>query len=106
MNPGRTLLVEILEEVKKVLLTDWNDINFVIGTNPEEMIEVKFDTDVEDTEKGLQIYMNNMISSHSVMRKYGLRRVPHFWGFRDKDHIYYMLAPPWVKLLVNDVVNF
>jgi len=53
MNPGRTLLVEILEEVKKVLLTDWNDINFVIGTNPEEMIEVKFDTDVEDTEKGL-----------------------------------------------------
>lgn len=40
---GRTLLIEILEEVKKVLLADWNDINFVIGTNPEEMIEIKFD---------------------------------------------------------------
>ena len=46
-------MIEILEEVKKVLLTDWNDINFVIGTNPEEMIEVKFETEVEDTEKGL-----------------------------------------------------
>lgn len=37
------MLVNILEEVKTVLLADWNDINFVIGTNPEEMIEIKFD---------------------------------------------------------------
>jgi hypothetical protein len=69
---GRTQLIEILEEVKKVLLTDWNDINFVIGTNPEEMIEIKFETQVEDTERGLGIYMNNLISASSVMRKYGL----------------------------------
>lgn len=37
-------MIETLEEVKKVLLTDWNDVNFVIGTNPEEMIEIKFET--------------------------------------------------------------
>lgn len=41
--PGRTLFMYILEDVKKVLLADWNDINFVIGTNPEEMIEIKFE---------------------------------------------------------------
>lgn len=41
--PGRTLFMHILEDVKKVLLADWNDVNFVIGTNPEEMIEIKFE---------------------------------------------------------------
>ena len=41
--PGRTLFMEILEEVKRVLLADWNDVNFVIGTNPQEMIEIKFE---------------------------------------------------------------
>lgn len=35
--------MEILEEVKRVLLADWNDVNFVIGTNPQEMIEIKFE---------------------------------------------------------------
>lgn len=104
--PGRTLFMEILEEVKKVLLADWNDVNFVIGTNPEEMIEIKFETNTIDTEKGLKIYMNNFISANTVMRKYGLRRVAHYWGFKEDGYIYYMIAPPWVKLLVNDVVNF
>jgi len=97
---GWTLLIEILEEVKKVLLADWNDINFVIGTNPEEMIEIKFDQQTQDIEKGLEIYMNNLISSNSIIRRYGLRRVPYYWGFKDTTHIYYMVAPPWVRLLV------
>lgn len=106
LMPGRTLFMEILEEVKKVLLADWNDVNFVIGTNPEEMIEIKFESNTMDTEKGLKIYMNNLISANTVMRKYGLRRVSHYWGYKEDNYIYYMIAPPWVKLLINDVVNF
>ena len=104
--PGRTLFMEILEEVKKVLLTDWNDVNFVIGTNPEEMVEIKFENNAKDTAQGLKIYMNNFISANAVMRKYGLRKVAHYWGYKEDNYIYYMVAPPWVKLLVNDVVNF
>jgi hypothetical protein len=50
--------------------------------------------------------MNNLISSNPVVRKYGLRRVSHYWGFKEDSYIYYMLAPPWVRLLINDVVNF
>mmetsp|Transcript_17416 Transcript_17416/g.17144 ORF Transcript_17416/g.17144 Transcript_17416/m.17144 type:complete len:104 (-) Transcript_17416:2-313(-) len=50
--------------------------------------------------------MNNFISAHTVMRKYGLRRVTHFWGYKEDYYIYYMVAPPWVKLPVNDVVNY
>lgn len=70
------------------------------------MIEIKFDKQINDLEKGLEIYMNNLISSHSTIWKYGLRRVPYYWGFKDATHIYYMVAPPWIKLLVNDVVNY
>jgi len=65
---GRKSLIEILEQVKKVLLTDWNDLNFVIGTNPEEMIEIKFNKQANDIDKGLEIYMNNLISSNSTIR--------------------------------------
>lgn len=50
--------------------------------------------------------MNNFISANTVMRKYGLRRIAHYWGYKEDNHIYYMIAPPWIKLLVNDVVNF
>ena len=70
------------------------------------MIEIKFESNTQDTEQGLKIYMNNFISANTVMRKYGLRRVTHYWGFKEDNYIYYMVAPPWVKLLVNDVVNF
>jgi hypothetical protein len=51
--PGRTNLVNILEELKTVLIEDWNEINFIIGTNPDEMIEIKFDQQTQDIEKGL-----------------------------------------------------
>ena len=50
--------------------------------------------------------MNNFVSSNSVIRKYGLRRVPHYWNYVENGNIFYMLAPPWVRTRVNDVVNF
>lgn len=28
--------------IKKILLDDWDKIDFVIGTNPEDLIEIKF----------------------------------------------------------------
>merc|ERR1712096_324357 len=48
---GRSKLKDIVESLKKILLSDWNDVNFVIGTNPNDFIEVKFDTANQDTVK-------------------------------------------------------
>jgi len=31
--------------------------------------------------------------------------VIHYWGYKEKQFIYYVLAPSWVPLLVNDIVN-
>ena len=40
---NRQHLPEIVGLIKRNLLADWSDINFVIGTNPEEFIEMRFD---------------------------------------------------------------
>ena len=34
-----------------------------------------------------------------------LRKVTHFWGYKEGNYVYYMVAPPWVRSLVNDVIN-
>ena len=40
---SKSKLEDIVETLKKLLLSDWNDVNFVIGTNPNDQIEIKFD---------------------------------------------------------------
>lgn len=92
--------------IKRLLLSDWSDINFVIGTNPEEFVEIKFDVSSLDSSKGLHAYMNTMLNANDFLVSFQLRRVSYYWGFSDDDkYIYYMLAPPWVKLRVNDDLN-
>lgn len=53
--------MDIVEAMKKMLLSDWNDVNFVIGSklvfifnlliiaNPNDFIEIKFDLTTIDT---------------------------------------------------------
>ena len=78
-------------------MIDWAEVNFIIGTNPDSFIEIKFDKKSIDTERGLKAYMNTLIKSHEVISQFNLKRVIKFWGYILKDHIYFMLAPPWIK---------
>lgn len=36
-------LPEIVNYIKKVIMVDWAEVNFIIGTNPDSFIEIKFD---------------------------------------------------------------
>ena len=36
-------LPDMVGYIKRNLLTDWSDINFIIGSNPEDYIEIRFD---------------------------------------------------------------
>lgn len=96
---------DIVECLKKLLLSDWNDVNFVIGTNPNDQIEIKFDLQTVDTIQGLHAYMNTMLNTNDDMIRFHLRKLPRYWGYREETFVYYMLTPPWVKLYVNDVIN-
>lgn len=79
------------------MLTDWSDINFIIGSNPEDYIEIRLDFDSVDAPKGLHAYMNTLINTNDFTIKYRLRKIPKYWGIRSEDgqFIYYMIAPHW-----------
>ena len=62
-----TQLPDIVNYVKKVIMVDWAEVNFIIGTNPDSFIEIKFDQRSVDTEHGLKAYMNTLIKSHEVI---------------------------------------
>ena len=44
--------------------------------------------------------MNTLINSNEEVISFCLRKVSHYWGYKEKDFVYYMLAPPWVKTYV------
>jgi hypothetical protein len=78
--------MDMVETMKKMLLSDWNDVNFVIGSklysyissyiaNPNDFIEIKFDLTTIDTLQGLHAYMNTLINSNDEIIKFCLRKV-------------------------------
>lgn len=60
-------LPDVVNFLKKVIMIDWAEVNFIIGTNPESFIEIKFDQKSIDTELGLKAYMNTLITAHEVI---------------------------------------
>ena len=78
-------------------MVDWAEVNFIIGTNPDSFVEIKFDQRSIDTDLGLKAYMNTMLTTHEVISQFNLKRVLKYWGYKDDRHIYFMLAPPWIR---------
>ena len=66
---SRSHLPDIVNVIKKLLLSDWNDVNFVIGTNPKDFIEVKFDTSSIDNLQGLHCYMNSLVQCNDDLQR-------------------------------------
>ena len=64
---NRQQLPDIVNYIKKVIMIDWAEVNFIIGTNPDSFIEIKFDQKSVDTELGLKAYMNTLITTHEVI---------------------------------------
>ena len=95
LTPGQ--LPDMVNYLKKVIMIDWAEVNFVIGTNPDSFIEIKFDTKSIDTEHGLKAYMNTIVKTHDVISQFNFRRVIKFWGYKEQGYVYFMLAPSWIK---------
>ena len=71
---------EAVGYIKRRLLADWNDINFIIGTNPDDYIELRFQASTLDAPAGLKAYMNVLIDQDEYLLKYQLRKVGEYWG--------------------------
>jgi hypothetical protein len=82
---SKSVMKDIVDCVKKLLLSDWNDVNFVLGSkytfvtisiaNPNDFIEIKFDVDTVDNLLGLHSYMNTMLNTNPDVCKYQLRKI-------------------------------
>lgn len=75
--------------------------------NPNDFIEIKFDVDTVDNLLGLHSYMNTMLNTNDDVCKYQLRKISHYWGYREQgsNFVYYMLAPPWLKIYVVSIID-
>ena len=74
------MLPDIVSYIKRRLLADWSDINFIIGTNPEDYIELRFTLSSIDAPSGLKAYMGTLVDSDPEMISFQLRRVAQYWG--------------------------
>ena len=79
---NRQHLPDIVSYIKRRLLADWSDINFIIGTNPEDYIELRFSMSSIDAPSGLKAYMGTLVDQDDQMLRYQLRRVTQFWGLK------------------------
>lgn len=79
---NRGNLSEMVSYIKRRLLSDWSDINFIIGTNPEDYIELRFTLSSVDAPAGLKAYMGTLTDTDFQMIKYQLRKVTAFWGVK------------------------
>lgn len=63
-------LPDIVSYIKRRLLADWSDINFIIGTNPEDYIELRFSMSSIDAPSGLKAYMGTLVDQDEMMLQY------------------------------------
>ena len=55
---------------------------------------------------GLHSYMNTMLNTNEDVLRYQLRKISYYWGYRQGNFVYYMLAPPWLKVyIVSKSIN-
>ena len=67
---NRQQLPDIVSYIKRRLLADWSDINFIIGTNPEDYIELRFSMSSIDAPSGLKAYMGTLVDQDDQMLQY------------------------------------
>lgn len=83
-------------------------INFssdLYAANPHDFIEIKFEIETVDFLQGLHCYMNTLLNTNDEVIRYQLRKVSHYWGFRESNFIYYMFATPWVRTYVVSLTS-
>jgi hypothetical protein len=44
--------------------------------------------------------MNTLLYNNEEIMRFCLRKISHFWGYKEGNYIYYMLSPPWVRVYI------
>ncbi len=44
--------------------------------------------------------MNTLVNNNDDLQRYQIRKVSYYWGYHENNFVYYMFAPPWIRLII------
>lgn len=96
---NRSLLPDIIHELMISIDSDFNETEFEIYSDPQDMIIIQFLATTLDSPKGLLAYLNQFMKTNLTVLKYSLSKLPELWNHADNSLglIYYAIKPAWVK---------
>lgn len=100
---NRACMPDIMRGLAREIDQDWEDAEFQIFRDEEDLVVVEFNIESLDSEKGLLAYMNMLTQTNEVVSENGLSKVVELWNHYPNDgSVYYAFKPPWVKRRTTD----
>mmetsp|Transcript_24206 Transcript_24206/g.52899 ORF Transcript_24206/g.52899 Transcript_24206/m.52899 type:complete len:391 (+) Transcript_24206:390-1562(+) len=97
-KPTRLHAWDMMNNVRKWIVKDWEGAAVEIFENEEDCWVVRVALSSIDSEAGLMAYMNVFIRCNELINKYQLTKVVEFWGTTPDDgFVYFVMRPPWVR---------
>lgn len=93
---SRNQIRDMIGFLKSKIAKDWEDSVFVIGVNPEDMIELRFESESIESTQSLNTYMNLLIETDDEIFSFKLRKHISKWGLNKEGFISFVLCPPWI----------
>lgn len=95
---SEALLPDMMRKLAVLIDQDWEESEFQIYRDEEDLVIIEFELESVDSERGLLAYLSNIIKSNAELAKYSLSKVPELWNHKPGDgSIYYALKPSWVR---------
>lgn len=113
---SRMTLPNVVSHLQKRVDADWEGSKVVVITTEQDLVQVAFQTDTVDSERGMMAYMNILSKDVEFIGSAGLRKVSSVWGTQrefptdDNDSAstakkvwsLFVFAPKWVHLRLTD----
>jgi hypothetical protein len=102
-KPTRAHVPDIMRSLAGTLDQDWDDAEYQVFRDEEDLIIIEFELSSLDSVKGLQAYMNILEHTNDIISSHGLSKVVELWNHEPGDgSVYYAFKPPWVKRSSTD----
>jgi hypothetical protein len=102
-KPTRAHVPDIMRNLATTLDRDWDDAEYQVFRDEEDLIILEFELASLDSVKGLLAYMNMLEHTNETISSHGLSKVVELWNHEPGDgSVYYAFKPPWVKRAATD----
>jgi len=100
---NEALMPNMMRSLATLIDKDWDDSEFQLYRDEEDLIILEFEVSSIESLKGLLAYMNNIITRNAEISAYALSKISELWNHKTGDgSIFYALKPSWVKREVTE----